>query len=141
MNKAIKNPISTNLFFLSAAFCGLLIFITCSEDTSSTSPLEDEIETARVVIEPKNASFEVNEELDFSAFVISASGDTMNDELNIKWNWYSSDTDVLTVQSNGTATGHNSGEAYCIVEATTETGKIAAKLRFVGRDSAFVLLF
>jgi hypothetical protein len=84
--------------------------------------------------------FKVGEQQDFSAFLISASGDTVNEELEVEWNWYSSNPDVFTVEAGGIATGHDEGEAHCIVEASTENSKIVAKMRFVGRDSAFVTL-
>lgn len=118
---------------------GILIFNSCG-DNSATGPDDDEIEVSKVVIEPQNVSFEVGEQREFSAFLISATGDTVNSEFEIDWNWYSSDPDVFTVEDGGTATGHNPGEAFCIVEAELENTKVAAKLRFVGRDSAFVTL-
>lgn len=119
---------------------GMLGMYSCSDDNSATGPEEEEIDVAEVVIEPQNATFEVGEQEEFSAFLISASGDTVNEELEVEWNWYSSDPDVFTVEAGGTATGHNEGEAHCIVEASTENSKIVAKMRFVGRDSAFVTL-
>ena len=118
-----------------------MAFISCDDDNSVTGPEENEIENAEVVIEPQNVSIEVDEQIDFSAFVVTPSGDTLNEEFNFHWNWYSSNPDVFTVQNNGTATGHNSGEAFCIVEASTGSEKIRAKLRYVGLDSARVLLF
>lgn len=120
---------------------GLLGMYSCSDDDSATGPEEEEIDVAEVVIEPQNATFEVDEQQEFSAFLISANGDTVNEEFeDIDWNWYSSDPDVFTVEDGGTATGHNEGEAHCIVEVSTENTKIVAKMRFVGRDSAFVVL-
>jgi len=129
-----------NQALLIFTFVGLLILISCSGEESSVGPEDEEVEIAEVVIKPKNVAFEVGEEYDFSAFLISASGDTVNDKFEIDWNWYSSDPDVFTVESGGTATGHNSGEAHCIVEVSTDNSKIVAKRRFVGRDSAFVTL-
>ena len=117
------------------------ILNTGCEDNNPTESEEDNLEGAEVVIEPQNVSIDVNEQIDFSAFVVSASGDTVNEEFNFQWNWYSSDPEVFTVQSNGTATGHHSGEAFCIVEASTGSEKIRAKLRYVGLDSARVFLF
>lgn len=122
-------------------FAGLLAFLSCSDDGDATGPDDEEVEVSEVIIEPQNASFEVGEQEEFSAFLISATGDTVNEEFEeIEWNWYSSDPDVFTVEDGGTATGHNEGEAHCIVEVSTENTKIVAKMRFVGRDSAFVTL-
>lgn len=127
------------LLILVFLFSGIMI--TSCDDDNSVSSEEEEFKGAEVVIEPQNVTLEVDEEVDFSAFVVSASGDTINDEFNIQWNWHSSDPDVFTVKSNGTATGHSSGEAFCIVEASTANGKIAAKMVPIGLDSARVLLF
>lgn len=122
------------------SFIASLAFFGCSEDNSTGSE-PDELKGAEVVIKPQNASLEINEEIDFSAFVVSASGDTVNDELDINWNWRSSDPDVFTVEDDGNATGRNSGEAYCIVEASTANNKITAKLIPIGLDSARILIF
>jgi len=130
----------TVLLITIIALTGMLMATGCDDD-NPTEPEDEALEGAEVVIDPQEATFEVNEELNFSAFVISASGDTINDELNVEWNWYSSDTDVFTVQSNGTATGHNPGEAFCIVEASTTNSKIVAKRVPIGLDSARVFLF
>lgn len=129
-----------NYIVLIVIFFGLLTFISCRDNGTSTDRDEEEAEVSEVVIEPQNATFEVGEQQDFSAFLISATGDTVNEDFDINWNWYSSDPDVFTVEDGGTATGHNEGEAHCIVEASTKNSKIVAKMRFVGRDSAFVTL-
>ena len=83
----------------------------------------------------------VGEQKEFSAFVISATGDTLNEEYDFSWTWYSSDANIFTVENNGTAYAESTGEAYCVVEASTGTAKIKAKLRYVGLDSAFVSIF
>lgn len=127
---------------LITAVCLLLVVVSSCEDSSTNSTTDDEkLEGAHVVIDPAEASFEYTDQLDFSAYVISASGDTVNDDFELNWEWHSSDPNVFTVQSNGAAKGQHPGEAYCIVEASTESNKIAAKLRFTGRDSAFVRIF
>lgn len=130
----------TTVFFVTVILIVGILNIGC-EDNNPTESEEDDLKGAEVVIKPQNVSIEVDEQIDFSAFVVSASGDTVNEEFNFQWNWYSSNPDVFTVQNNGTATGHNSGEAFCIVEASTGPSKIRAKLRYVGLDSARVLLF
>lgn len=127
---------------LITSICLLLVVVSSCDDKSTISTSEDEkLEGAEVVIDPAEASFGYTDKLDFSAYVISATGDTVNDDFELNWEWYSSDPNVFTVQSNGAATGQHPGEAYCIVEASTESNKIVAKLRFTGRDSAFVRIF
>ncbi|MCG2589303.1 Ig-like domain-containing protein [Rhodohalobacter sulfatireducens] len=137
---------SKTQFFKTTGFSVIIILIAgmlnigC-EDNNPAEPEEDELEGAEVVIEPQNVSMEVDEKVDFSAFVVSASGDTVNEEFNFQWNWYSSNPEVFTVQNNGTATGKSSGEAFCIVEASTGNSKIVAKMVPIGLDSARVFLF
>ena len=130
---------TTGIFILMILLVGTTL--TGCDDDNATGTEEEDISQAEVVIEPQNVTLEVDEEVDFSAFVVNASGDTINDELDIDWNWYSSDPDVFTVLNNGTATGHNPGEAFCIVEASTANSKIVAKMVPIGLDSAHVLLF
>lgn len=133
-------------FFKTTGFSLIIILIAgmlnigC-EDNNSTESEEEELKGAEVVIEPQNVSMEVDEQVNFSAFVVSASGDTVNEDFNFQWNWYSSNTEVFTVQNNGTATGKNSGEAFCIVEASTGNSKIVTKMVPIGLDSARVFLF
>lgn len=122
------------------ALSGVLISNGC-DDENSTGSTSEGLNSAEVVIEPENASFEYTDEQDFSAYVISASGDTISEEFDIQWEWYSSNPNVFTVEDNGVAKGKNPGEAFCIVEASTGSAKITAKLRFVGRDSALVSIF
>ncbi|MDR9366008.1 MAG: hypothetical protein RI575_11755 [Balneolaceae bacterium] len=137
---------SKTQFFKTTGFSVIIILIAgmlnigC-EDNNPTEPEEDELEGAKVVIEPQNVSMQVDEQVDFLAFVVSASGDTVNEEFNFQWNWYSSNPEVFTVQNNGTATGKSSGEAFCIVEASTGNSKIVAKMVPIGLDSARVFLF
>ena len=112
----------------------MLLLSNCEEEEKET-----QVPTAeRVIIQPKNAAFHVGEQRDFSAFVITASGDTVDiDNPDIELKWWSSDTTVFTVKNAGTATGQNPGEAYCIVEITIPDGTSLKRL-FTGRDSAFV---
>lgn len=129
-------------YIIAMIIAGMLGIYGCSDDNSATGPEEEEIEVAEVVIEPQNATFEVGEQQEFSAFLISATGDSVNEEVEVDWNWYSSDPDVFTVEAGGTATGHNPGEAFCIVEAELVAEKLKAKTKFVpiGLDSASVTL-
>lgn len=101
-------------------FAGMLIFSNCSGD-EPTGPQNPQI--VEVAISPKNAELEVGEELEFSAFALTAAGDTVDiSDLDIEWQWWSDDPDVFTVEPGGFATAQSPGEAYCIVEATIEVG-------------------
>jgi hypothetical protein len=92
----------------------------------------------RVVISPSTASIWVGDEMSFSAFALTAQGDTVDTAgLDIEWRWWSSNPSVFTVEEDGTARGHSPGEEYCIVEATILRGQS----NFTGRDSAFVMIF
>jgi hypothetical protein len=132
----------SNYSILIFIFAGLLTFNSCSDNGTATGPDDEEIEVSEVVIEPQNVTFGVGEQQEFSAFLISATGDTVNDEFEVEWNWFSSDQDVFTVEAGGTATGHNPGEAFCIVEAETVSEKMKSAMKFVpiGLDSASVTL-
>jgi hypothetical protein len=174
---------TTSLFFLQLAVIGLLIFTSCSGDdtTASQSP-----QVAEIAISPDSAELEAGEQLQFEVFALSATGETIDaSELDIEWEWWSTDPEVFTVEAGGLATGQNPGEAYCMIEATVgvsrdfnempdklivragygqddkvrfqtvnlelsaENNEISAfenvalknRLRFVGRDSAFVMIF
>lgn len=162
---------------------GFWILNGCSGD-NSTGP--DTSQVADITISPDEAAMESGEQIDFSVFALTESGDTVNtDEIDIEWQWWSTDPDVFDVEPGGLATALNSGEAYCVVEATVSVsqritdemdiyyagivfnGKVdheankksmtllpeeperfenvktafKKKLRFVGRDSAFVFVF
>jgi hypothetical protein len=92
----------------------------------------------RIIISPNSASVAVGEQVGFSAFALTAQGDTVDTAgLNIEWRWWSSDPSVFTVEEDGTATGRSPGEEYCVVEATILSGLS----NFNGRDSAFVMVF
>jgi len=161
---------------------GTLLFTGCDGD-EATGPQNPVV--VDVAISPETAELEVGEELDFSAFALTAAGDTVDiSDLNIEWNWWSNDPEVFTVEAGGLATGQSPGEAYCIVEAIVEVGlnfnekdvsiagigfsldgknkfqigsfelsagdqdisalenvSFKKKMRFTGRDSAFVMVF
>jgi len=173
---------STATFVIVIALAATLIITGCDGD-ETTGPQNPVV--VDVVISPETAELEVGEELDFSAFALTAAGDTVDiSDLNIEWNWWSNDPDVFTVEPGGLATGQSPGEAYCIVEATVEVGlnfnqndvsiagigfsldglnkiqlgsfelsagdqgdsafenvSFKKKMRFTGRDSAFVMVF
>lgn len=166
---------TTGIIFMQLAVLGLLLFSGCGGD-DATGPQSPQV--VDVAISPENAEIPVGEDFEFSAFALTATGDTVDvADLDIEWQWWSDDPDVFTVEPGGMATGHNAGEAYCIVEATIEVGfnfsqkdvsfaaigfssdgqdiiqivnpemsvieNISSKnrLRFTGRDSAFVMVF
>lgn len=137
---------------VAVALTGALVLIGCDSNDVSEEP---EVEIAAVAITPDSASIEVGESVDFSVVALTASGDTIPDadlrDADLDIEWWSTDTDVFTVEAGGIATGQTSGTALCMVEATGEsviqlettsnaTGKMAhSTLRpFTGRDSAFV---
>jgi hypothetical protein len=114
----------------------LTVIMLSSCESDEDEPLGHQV--TEIAIEPDNASFGVGEELKFSAFALTAAGDTVNtDDLDIVWEWWSTDPDVFTVEPGGLATGHNPGEAFCVIEAVI----LAGTQNFTGRDSAFVLIF
>lgn len=142
--------------FLMISIYVSLILGGCSSD-DDTQPIEHPI--VSFVIFPESASFGVGDQLEFFAFALDANGDTVDiEDLEVEWEWWSSDPDVFTVEEDGTATGVNPGEAYCVVEATvldyaanfTEQDlqpsartmrKNELNASFTGRDSAFVFIF
>lgn len=159
--------------------CCLIITTACSEGDTTSSQI---VQVSSISIHPQVAEFRVGEETNFSVFALTATGDTIDtNEIDIEWQWWSSNPDVFTVEAGGLATGQNQGEAFCIVEATVvfsegeipdidvmyatigadrlnqnRTMKLKAevaefyksenvamkkRLRFTGRDSAFVFVF
>lgn len=116
---------------------GALVLTGCDSNDAVEEP---EIEA--LIISPSSVTIEVGEQADFSAAALTASGDTVRD-LDLRW--WSSDPTVFTVEEGGRATGHAPGEAFCKVEMTDDAANTAAHLkaakRFVGRDSAFVVVF
>lgn len=122
-------------------FAGLVTPGSCDkEDDSDTNGVEIE----KIAIIPEDAAMAIGEQEDFSAYALTTSGEKLYfDELDVESHWWSSDTTVFTVQTNGVATGKKQGEAYCILEATVslKSGQLKALRRFTGRDSAFVAIF
>lgn len=126
----------------------LSALVGCDSNDTSDPP---EVEIAQVAISPDSATIEVGEQAEFSALAVSAAGDTIAiPEGRLEWEWISSDPDVFTVDENGTASGQSPGEEYCIIDATLVEGlsgsaeatvDLRAASGFVGRDSAFVLVF
>ncbi len=122
-------------FFLLAVFAVLLIHAGCSSDEVAGPDGHGVVE---VRIEPQEATFSVGEQEQFQALLLDADGSAVDPEgLDVTWDWWSSDTEVFTVEPGGLATGQAAGEAYCIIEVTVLEGT----QNFTGRDSAFVFLF
>jgi hypothetical protein len=125
----------TGVLIVAYAFAGMFIFSGCNDDDVTELP---DHQVHEIVIFPDSAFFEVGEQVQFSAFALTAAGDTVDtSDLDIEWDWWSTDTDVFTVEDDGTATGQNPGEAFCVIEATILVGT----QNFNGRDSAFVFIF
>lgn len=132
-------------------FIGLMLFAGC-DGNNTTGP--EGTEVVDVIISPESTSIEAGEQVTFTAYVVTANGDEIKVEnLDTEWEgkWWSSDTEVFTVENGGTATGQASGEAFCIVEIAVDdilnerSGNPKRKSVnsetagvFVGRDSAFV---
>lgn len=108
-----------------------LIMIGCVTDSDSTGSPNL---IANIQIAPDSLSIPVGETGEFTAFALDESGDTLRDE-SIKFNWWSTDKEVFTVEGNGTATGQEAGTAFCVIEIATRNRA------FTGRDSAFVRIF
>jgi len=114
---------------------GTLVLAGCDSTDANEEPQIEEL-----IISPSSLTLDVGEQARFSAAARTAAGDTLR-ELDLRW--WSTDSDVFTVEDNGTATGQNPGSAFCKVElaenatTTAALGK-AAKRLFTGRDSAFV---
>jgi hypothetical protein len=116
---------------------GAIMFSGCEKE-DDTEPQNDQIE--QIVITPQIASIPVGEQFEFSTAGVNADGDTVDISdmnLGLEWNWWSTDPDIFTVDDNGIATGMQSGEAFCILDFTEPE----SRLKFTGRDSAFVFIF
>jgi len=114
----MKNVKITLPFYLSVliglSIC-FLMFNGCSDD-DATGPQTDQVSS--ITIHPEAAEIAEGEQLDFSVVLLSATGETLDpDDFDIEWQWWSTDTDVFTVEPGGLATGENPGEAYCMIEA------------------------
>jgi len=129
---------TTCIICLQLAVVSLLLFSACGGDDVTGTDEPEAHGVVEIVIEPKEATFETGEQQQFSAFALNADGDTVDTSgLNIEWEWWSDDPDVFTVEPGGLATGHNPGEAFCIIEATILVGES----NFNGRDTAIVFIF
>lgn len=116
-----------------------LLFIAVSTMLTGCLTNNDESESqnqiASIHISPDSASIAVGSSREFTAYALNAAGDTVHNA-EIQFNWWSSDTEVFTVEDNGTATGKAEGSAFCIIEIATRN-----RAAFTGRDSAFVSVF
>jgi hypothetical protein len=112
---------TTGIFLVTFGIAGVLLLTSCSGD-DATGPQNQQV--TAISITPDNAEFAVGEQLDFSVYALTASGDTVDAaEFDIEWQWWSTNPDVFTVEAGGLATGQNPGEAYCVVEAIIEVGQ------------------
>ncbi len=130
---------STIIIFLSIA---LVLTFGCDSD-DVTGPDNDH-GVVEVVIEPPEVEFEAGSQQEFEAFLRDAEGNTVDpsqiDGFDIDWEWWSSDTNVFTVEqdgSTGIGTGESQGDAFCIIEVTITEGN----LNFTGRDTTIVFVF
>lgn len=117
---------------ISAVLLISLALVGCdSNDSGSTT---NEIE--KVVMLPRIAEIQVGGTREFELVPVTASGDSIRDlEMDVRW--WSTDTTVFTVTEDGMATAVDTGSAFCMAEVD-EIGKVR---RFVGRDSASVIVF
>jgi hypothetical protein len=127
-----------NRFFLTlfmAVFAGIIVISSCDRGEDDVQPAHN---ADHIAIEPEGASIGIGEEIQFSAVILTASGDTVDTSgLDVEWQWWSTDPGIFTVEESGLATGEDAGEAYCVAEATILVGSS----NFTGRDSVFVSVF
>ncbi len=122
------------IFMLGFTVAGMFSGCDKEDDPEPQNDLE------QIVIIPQSASFAVGEQFEFSTAGVTSDGDTIDIsslDLGLEWNWWSTDTDIFTVDNDGNATGIYPGEAYCILDFTESE----IRLKFTGRDSAFVFIF
>lgn len=133
-------PYDVTMFAVAFMLTAALVLFGC--DTNEAT--EEAPEIAEVTIAPDSAAIEVGEQVNFSVVGLTADGDSVRD-LDLDVDWWSTDPAVFTVEDGGTVTGQASGTALCVVEASEEganaTSSLKAAKRFVGRDSAFAIVF
>jgi len=130
---------STILIFL---FMVSILKFGCGGD-DVTGP-EDGHGVVEVVIEPPVAEIDTGNNQEFEAFLKDAQGNIVDpaelDGFDIDWEWWSTDTNVFTVEqdgSTGIGAAESSGEAFCIIEVTITEGNS----NFNGRDTSIVFVF
>ena len=125
------------IFSLIAAFTGTMFLGGCDSDQVSGPDFEYE-DISRVEIYPRSVELEAGDNEDFTFFLLTEEGDTIDtDKFDIETEWWSTDTNVFTVEENGFATSHEEGEAYCVIDITVHSGDS----NFGGRDSTLVFVF
>lgn len=132
---------NATLFAVAFMLTAALVLLGC--DTNEAT--EEAPEIAEVTVVPDSAAIEVGEQVDFSVVGLTADGDSVRD-LELDVDWWSTDPAVFTVEDGGTATGQASGTAFCVVGASDETANATTSLtavrpKFVGRDSAYAIVF
>ncbi len=119
---------------LTLAIAVIVFVVSCD---SVTDPNEGH-GVEQIVISPQSADIPVGEQKQFSAHALDADGDTIDTEgLEIEWEWWSTDTEIFTVNEEGLVEALSAGEADCIVEATI----LVDESNFTGRDTARVRPF
>lgn len=144
--KPLSGSLTYDLMAVAVAFMltGALVLIGCDSNDVTEEP---DVEITAVAISPDSVSLEVGESVEFSVVGLTADGDTIqNPDLDIEW--WSTDTDVFTVEAGGIATGQDSGSAYCMIETADQdvtdavtTNHLRSSTSFTGRDSAIVFVF
>jgi len=76
---------------------GTLVLSGCDSTDANEEPQIEEL-----IISPGSANLAVGEQMDFSAVALTTSGDTIRD---LDLQWWSTNSTVFTVESNGIATG------------------------------------
>jgi len=98
-----------------------MLLAGCSSD-ETTGP--QDLQIVDISISPESAELEIGQELEFSAVALTATGETVDiSDLDISWDWWSTDPDVFTVEPGGLATGQNEGNAWCVVEAVVDVSQ------------------
>ncbi len=133
----------SRIFFVSIVLAAMLMFSGCNGD-DVTGPEGHGVE--EVIMSQESVEIAVGEEVEVSAYLLNADGDTVDtSNLDIEWGWWSTNDEVFSIEyegtlggpATGTIIGHSPGEEYCIVEVTILEGSS----NFTGRDSLRVLLF
>lgn len=141
MNSYITSPIRRSHYILFCFLIGMLMVNNCNSD--DVTGADNEHGVVEVTFGIESVSLEVGEQLELTAYLLTATGDTVHPAgLNreIEWEWWSTNSDVFTVEQDGrqgTISGHSEGEELCIVEATILEGNS----NFTGRDSLITHVF
>ena len=138
----MKSKIALSLTIVIFLFMASILTFGCDSDDVTGPEVDHGV--VEVVIEPREAEIEAGNYQEFEALLKDAQGNTVDpselDGFDIDWEWWSSDTDVFTVQQDGSAgigAGESPGDAFCIIEVTITEGNS----NFNGRDTSIVFVF